>query len=127
MLLVGDRIRKIREEREYSQEYVAEQLGISQNAYSKIEINQTQNFTLERLEKLAQIFEVSIADILGVERSLHIYSNSDQHSDQINNQNQGDINKYESPEVLELLRAELKAMREERNKLLEIIKQLTGK
>ena len=39
--MYGDKIRMIRELRDFSQEYVAEKLGIRQNSYSKIENNQT--------------------------------------------------------------------------------------
>jgi len=53
-------IRKTRIERNYSQEYMAGHLGISQNAYSKMELGYSK-ITLYRL--------LQIADILGVEPS----------------------------------------------------------
>jgi transcriptional regulator with XRE-family HTH domain len=40
--MIGEKIRKIREFRGYSQEVVAENLGISQPAYSKIETSGTE-------------------------------------------------------------------------------------
>lgn len=45
---VAANIRKTREFRNYTQEYLAAKLGISQNAYSKIELGYTK-ITLERL------------------------------------------------------------------------------
>ena len=39
--MYGEKIRMIREIRNLSQEYMADQLGIKQNSYSKIENNQT--------------------------------------------------------------------------------------
>src|ERR1700761_745980 len=56
--MTGQKLRLLREYRNYSQEYIAEKLGITQNAYSRIENNQTR-LTAERLEKLAFILEIS--------------------------------------------------------------------
>lgn len=57
------KIKRLREERNYTQEYVAEALGISQNAYSRVESNQT-HLTTDRLSKLAQLFEVPEYELL---------------------------------------------------------------
>jgi transcriptional regulator with XRE-family HTH domain len=56
-------IRKIREYKDYTQEYLAMKLGISQNAYSKIELAYTR-ITLERLIQIAQILEVDSVDLI---------------------------------------------------------------
>ncbi|MEM9980889.1 MAG: helix-turn-helix transcriptional regulator [Bacteroidota bacterium] len=62
---IGENIRKHRLRLDYSQAYVAEELGISQNAYSKIEANQTKSFTIERLEQLAALLETSVVGFIG--------------------------------------------------------------
>lgn len=59
----GTVIRKFREMRNYSQEYVAGKMGISQNAYSKIENNITQ-LTVSHVRQISAILEVSIMDLL---------------------------------------------------------------
>ena len=56
-------IRKIREYRNYTQDYLAMKLGISQNAYSKIELAYTR-ITLERLIQIEQILEVDSVDLI---------------------------------------------------------------
>lgn len=61
--MTGQKLRLLREYRNYSQEYIAEKLGITQNAYSRIENNQTR-LTAERLEKLAIILEISPLELL---------------------------------------------------------------
>jgi transcriptional regulator with XRE-family HTH domain len=61
--MTGQKLRFLREYRNYSQEYIAEKLGITQNAYSRIENNQTR-LTAERLEKLAIILEISPLELL---------------------------------------------------------------
>lgn len=55
---VATNIRKIRESKDYTQDYLAVKLSISQNAYSKIELGYTK-ITVERLFQIAQILEVN--------------------------------------------------------------------
>jgi transcriptional regulator with XRE-family HTH domain len=59
----GTVIRKFREMRNYSQEYVSGKMGISQNAYSKIENNITQ-LTVSHVRQISAILEVSVMDLL---------------------------------------------------------------
>jgi len=59
----GEKIKMIRELRNFSQEYVADKLRIKQNSYSKIENNQTK-LTAEMLQKTASLFGVSPMDII---------------------------------------------------------------
>ncbi len=58
------KIRKIREKRNYTQEYLASSLGITQNAYSKIELGYTK-LSLERVLQIAIILEIELSEILG--------------------------------------------------------------
>lgn len=60
---VAVNIRKIRESKDYTQDYLAVKLSISQNAYSKIELGYTK-ITVERLFQIAQILEVNPVDLL---------------------------------------------------------------
>lgn len=58
----GSKIRAFRMLRGYSQEYMAEKLGIEQSKYSRIETNQ-QKLTADMLEQIARELGVTIADI----------------------------------------------------------------
>jgi transcriptional regulator with XRE-family HTH domain len=60
--MYGTKIRLIRLSRGLNQEGVAQQLGIKQNAYSKIETNQSK-VSDAMVDKLATIFGVSAEDI----------------------------------------------------------------
>lgn len=60
---IASYIRKIRDYRNYTQDYLAAKLGISQNAYSKIELGYSK-ITLDRLFDIAKILEVEVNDIL---------------------------------------------------------------
>lgn len=66
----GTVIRKHREMKNYSQKYVAAKMGISQNAYSKIENNVTQ-LTVHHVKQLSEILEVPITDLLKDEFEIH--------------------------------------------------------
>ena len=59
-------IRKIREFRNYTQDYLAVKLHISQNAYSKIELGYS-SITLSRLIQVAEILEVDLEDIINTD------------------------------------------------------------
>ena len=48
---IGRKLKMLRELNDYSQDYVGIKLGISQNAYSRIELNQT-NLSAEYAQKL---------------------------------------------------------------------------
>lgn len=61
--LVATNIRKIREHKNYTQEYLAAKLQISQNAYSRIELGYTR-LTLERFFHIALILEVDEFELL---------------------------------------------------------------
>ena len=66
----GGIIRKNRELRNYTQEYVAKKMGISQNAFSKIENGYTQ-LTVNHLKELSRVLEVSILDLLKDDFEIH--------------------------------------------------------
>ncbi|QQR97065.1 MAG: helix-turn-helix transcriptional regulator [Sphingobacteriales bacterium] len=63
------RIKKIREFRNFTQQYMADQLDISQNAYSKIE-NGTTKITIDRLEKIAQLLDVPLENVISHEKQV---------------------------------------------------------
>jgi len=72
-------IRKIREFRNYTQDYLAAKLKISQNAYSKIELGYS-NITLNRLVEIAGILEIDLVDLIcqEVEETLRLKLSSPQ-------------------------------------------------
>jgi transcriptional regulator with XRE-family HTH domain len=61
--MYGEKIRLIREMRGFSQENVAAKVGIAQNAYSRIETNQTK-LEAGMLNRIAEVLGVSPMDIL---------------------------------------------------------------
>lgn len=60
---IGNKIKNIRELRNYTQDHMAEKLGITQAGYSKIERGET-DVAFSKLEEIASILEVSISDLV---------------------------------------------------------------
>ena len=63
MSITGQRLRMLREEKQWSQEAVARRIGISRTAYNKYESGAIQ--PVRKLKELAGIFGVSTDYILG--------------------------------------------------------------
>jgi transcriptional regulator with XRE-family HTH domain len=63
---VGKNIRTLRHQHGWSQEDVANRLGISIPAFSKIETGVT-DINLSRLEQIANIYEINVVHLLGLD------------------------------------------------------------
>ncbi len=63
--LLGGRIKSLRCAKNYTQEQVADKIGVSRQKYARIE-NGVNNITLENLSAIAQVLEVSVGDITRV-------------------------------------------------------------
>ena len=70
---IGHKIRRIREIKNYSQDYIAQKLEISPKAYSKIESEETR-LSVDRLYQLAEILEVKPEDLLNFDEKIVIHS-----------------------------------------------------
>lgn len=63
--LLGGHIKSLRSAKRFTQEQVAEEIGISRQRYARIE-NGTANISLEILLQLAKVFDVTVGDITRV-------------------------------------------------------------
>lgn len=64
-------LKKLREERGYSMQVVADKIGISKQYYQRIEVgDRQQNMDITLAVKLSEIFEISIQSIIEYERQL---------------------------------------------------------
>ncbi|MFH7014705.1 helix-turn-helix domain-containing protein [Flavobacterium sp. FlaQc-47] len=82
--MIGEKIRKIRIIKGYSQEYIADLLEISQSAYSDIERGKTK-INLERLRKVALIFELDINHIIDFHENQFLTNKIQAKSNEIDN------------------------------------------
>ena len=120
MVISGRKIKKYRELRDFSQEYVADSLGISQTAYSKIESDQTK-LSARRLSKLAEIFQISESDFFESDRSVNFNDNSVNYGNgYVNNLIEGQKEVFES--TIKTLENQIERLNAENKELLEIIK-----
>lgn len=117
MSLVGEKIRKIREIRGYSQEYVASKLEMSQNNYSRIELNQVK-VNLDRLQDVATVLEVDIMDILNFDERYVFHSTS--HS-QTGGETKSGI--FNNDSLIKELKEEILYLREENRRLLGLVER----
>lgn len=66
----GTLIKKIREQKKITQEEIARQMGISQNAYSKIENNITQ-LTVNHVKRISAALDISPVELLKDDFEIH--------------------------------------------------------
>lgn len=64
--IVRCNIYRIRQEKNYTQEYMADELCISQSQYCKKE-NGTQKFSFEEIVKISRILNIELKDIFDTE------------------------------------------------------------
>lgn len=60
---VNEKIRKIREAKDWSQEQMAEKLNMSLNGYAKIERGESKIY-LDKLEQIAQVLDIDIVELM---------------------------------------------------------------
>lgn len=65
-MLIAEEIRRLRMAKSFSQDYMAEKLGITQQAYSKIE-NQISEASISRLQQICEILDVPLPQLLGLD------------------------------------------------------------
>ena len=84
---IARNIRQIRELKNFTQEYMANELGLTQPAYVKIEQGLTV-LKIDRLQKIADILEVDISTLLNTTNIFNIIFNAQTtQSGYINTQN----------------------------------------
>ncbi|WP_281232942.1 helix-turn-helix transcriptional regulator [Flavobacterium gelatinilyticum] len=70
---IKNKIKSIRELKNYTQEYMADQLGVTQAGYSKIEKGKTL-LSYVKLVEIARILEVSVEDIISFDSQRYFKS-----------------------------------------------------
>jgi transcriptional regulator with XRE-family HTH domain len=62
-MILGSKIKTIREMKNFTQDYVAERLEMSQSNYSRIERNEI-NIPIKTLQKIADIFDITLTELI---------------------------------------------------------------
>lgn len=74
--VIRQNIRKLREERNITQEQMAEKLNVSKTCYAKWERGEN-NIRIERLVQIGQILDVGWEDLLKSDNGVLVFNNSD--------------------------------------------------
>jgi transcriptional regulator with XRE-family HTH domain len=127
MKLLRENIRKIRELRNYTQEYMADQLGLSVSGYGKIERSDS-DINLSRITQIAEILNVSRTSLLEF-NSDALLKNMDEENSQTNIkqapavvQETKSLNQDDFSTLLDIIRT----LKEENTKLKAEIEKLKG-
>lgn len=104
------KIKQIRELKNFTQEYVAQQLGLSTRAYSKIETGETQ-LTINRLNEISAILEVQPMEVLGFDdkKVFNFYNSNDINNVKNMNMPEKLIQQYE--ETIQSLKEQISVMK----------------
>jgi transcriptional regulator with XRE-family HTH domain len=76
---ISDKIRSLRQLRGFSQQNMADSLGLSVNAYSKIECGDT-DVSWSRLEQIAKTFEIPTSELVAFGEKPFYYFNNHNHT-----------------------------------------------
>ena len=120
-LHIGQKIKKLRELKNLTQMHMAQQLGVTQSAYSKIELGESE-VTYKRLERISEVLEMKPEEVISFNESMVF--------NVMNNQNGGnvfgDINNSISDterklyqDQIDLLKAEIAHLKEMLAKVLK--------
>ena len=103
---IADNIRKMRELRNLTQEYMASELGITQAGYSKIESGAT-DIAFSKIEEIAAILKVSPADLVAFDSQKYFNSFNN-----VKGNNNGSV-------IIDMQTNEVKKLYEDKIQLLE--------
>ena len=128
------KLKMLRVSRDWSQESVAEKLGISQAAYAKLETGETR-LTVDRAGQLANLYEIDPEFFFATDRVINYNSGSNSHGGLFNTAtyNNGITRELleklltERDEVAKTLQEELVAARQERAEIALLLKKLIEK
>ncbi len=108
---ISENIRLIRESRGYSQDYIANRLNITQQAYSNME-KKPEGMSLSRLKDLAKVLDVSLLTLINEDTVL-----IQQNFNQAGGNAASKMEFYLAEGAIKIYEELIKELREENNKL----------
>jgi len=117
---LGQKIRRIREYRDLSQDSVAIEMGMSPSGYSRIERDEVK-VTIDKLVRLSEILKVSLLDLVSTEESI-VFNNYGTAKDNSFSSINGDV---ENVKLEQLYKEQINHLNEEINYLRGIVNSLT--
>jgi len=112
MIAIEEKIKTFRELKNFTQEYMAEKLGISQAAYSKIESGATK-LSYSKIVDIAKVFEVQVEELLAFDSQKYFNSFNN-----VKGSNNGSV-------TINVEEGDIKTLYEDKIKLLEKLLYIT--
>ncbi|WP_417430300.1 helix-turn-helix domain-containing protein [Halpernia sp.] len=104
-MALGEKLKQARLNKNFSQEYMAEVLQISQKTYSNFENNKTKP-DFSQIEEISKVLEASVLDFLSDEKLAFNYNN-------VNGGNNGFVINQLSEKILEQYELRIKRLEED--------------
>ncbi len=118
-----EKLRQLREEKEWSQEDMAERMDMSPSGYAKIERGDTQ-LKLEKLEQIAQIFKIDVVELMANPEKGVVFFMNDNSNDNHNTVMAEGSHYYCSNEAVTIELEKLKMSLKHKDELLEQQKKM---
>jgi transcriptional regulator with XRE-family HTH domain len=118
---IGQKIKKLRELKNLTQTHMAEELGLTQSAYSKLEMGETE-VPFSRLEKIAGVFGMKPEDVIAFNESMVfnvMHNNNGSNGFVINNNNITESERKLYEDQITLLKDEINHLKAIIEKLLK--------
>ena len=95
-MVLGSKVKNIRELKNFTQEYVAEKLSMSQSNYSRIESNDV-DIPFSKLQQIADVLEIKIQDLIEFDAKYFFNTVNSQtiHGDVVHNASENERKLYE--------------------------------
>lgn len=105
---IGQKIKKLRELRNFTQSHMAEELGLSQSAYSKMELGETE-ITYSKLERVAEVLGMKPEEVISFNESMvfNVMNNQTGQGFVINNNQLSETEKTLYIQQIDLLKEEV--------------------
>ncbi len=120
-MVIGNKLRKLRMGKGYSQEYLAEVLEVSQKTYSNMENNKS-SISIETLKKIAEEYKIDLIELLSDDKVI-VQNNSSRESSTFQG---GIIINHMSEELLNQMKERIEELKEtilEKNKHIELLEK----
>lgn len=116
---LNENLKRLREEKQWSQEETAGRIGMSKNGYAKIERGEAKP-SLQRLERITQVFGVEMTDLFSSDKGLiYLFSENSQNSSNYYANNESLIIENEKLKLIIQQKDEMLAIKDEQIKMLQ--------
>lgn len=108
---IAQKIKRIRQSKEFSQDYMASKLGISQRAYGKMESGEIK-IDVNKLQQIAQVLDIEAGELINTEEYQTNNFNNNKITNAVVNHFAEENNKFKN-EILVVLKEQINTLKEQ--------------